>query len=251
MDLNNDGYTDCLSGRYFPNDITWFKGSEKGFTKGEIIEEKDRVKIDMTAKFIKAPKGRYNKGTPVFVDIDNDKDYDFFLCDHDYVFFNRNIGTPKNPVFGKREYVTTVKRDTITFANPTLAVYDWDRDGILDLVVSNSSNKKDDVVLSFYKGLGNNKYESAKTILKNSKTKKCIPGGSYWIYPTDWNNDGTIDLLVGSAVYYKNEKFHKELNTIPDFFSKLKKEKTKEERKKYFEGIKIYGHVYILYGKRK
>jgi len=243
VDLNNDGYADMVSGKYYPNNVTWFKGSKDGFEEGVEIKE-ERRKIEKGEKNQRLGVSMY-KCTPRFADIDGDKDLDLFVTDFTSVYLNKNVGTPETPKFGRREFIITTKGDTIGGSSPTVAIVDWDRDGISDLLVADNS----DATISFYKGNRNGVFEPGKPIYKNKKSKKFIPGESYWIYPTDWNNDGLPDLLVGTRIAYKDGKIDKEMNTQKGFMENLKKGMSRDELMKFYKTIKNYGHVYLLQGK--
>ena len=236
MDLNNDGYIDIVSGRNEPNDIIWFKGSKKGFQKGVVLKE-EKLKLDEN------DMSKY-KSTPCFIDIDGDKDLDLFVSTSTLVYFNRNIGTPENPKFGKRELLITTKGDTIgKSSSPTIAVVDWDNDNILDIIISNESGCDGQAVgLSYYKGLGNGKYEPDISITKNEKNKRCIPGCAYWICSTDWNNDGKPDILVGTSLVFKGKKAMDEINC--NLKTVYYQDVDMEEMKK----MTFNGCVYLLLG---
>lgn len=251
MDLDNDGYTDILSGKYNPNDVTWFRGSKDGFFEGVILKEereklaKGERRLDELMKTLKC--------SPVFVDIDGDKDLDMFVTGFNKVRLNINVGTPEYPKFGKREYVSTVSGKLVESSHSTLAVVDWDGDNILDLVLTDGYYNKGDVGLKYYKGLGKGKYADAKPIFKNKDGIKYISGRSYWICSTDWNNDGKTDFLIGSCITTKDGKILKDLNNKVE----VRKKRTKEEKAQYMkekakllEGTKGYGYVYLLLRKK-
>jgi hypothetical protein len=238
VDLNNDGYMDVVSGRHDPNDITWFKGSKKGFQKGIIIKE-EKLKLNEN------DMSQY-KSTPCFIDIDGDKDLDLFVATSTLVYFNRNIGTPENPKFGKRELLMTTQGKPIgNSSNPTIAVVDWDNDNILDIVISDgygyTENKK--AGLSYYKGLGNGEFEPDIPITKNEKNKRYIPGCAYWICSTDWNNDGKPDILVGTSLLFKKA------NPIDKINNNLKPFYNQSIDMKEVQKMEMYGCVYLLLGK--
>jgi hypothetical protein len=249
VDLNNDGYTDIVSGKYYPNDITWFKGSKKGFEKGIIIKE-DKLNPDKKNQSYTDMMSQY-QSTPCFIDIDGDKDLDLFVATASGVFFNRNIGTPENPKFGKRKKLITTKGNPIESTYPTIAIVDWDKDNILDIIITDGVARKGDVGLSYYKGLGNEKYETKVPIVKNEKGKRYIPGILYWICSTDWNNDGKPDFLVGTRLLYRNGKPEEDHNrtiiTLKDFLAKNKN--NKEEMTHFYKGTKSCASVYLLLGK--
>jgi hypothetical protein len=249
VDLNNDGYMDIVSGKYLPNDITWFKGSKKGFEKGIIIKEKRNKSNSEDSFYI---------SVPCFADIDGDKDLDLFVStaeSNGAILFNRNIGSPEKPKYKTRNFLFTIKGDTIKASCLSFAIVDWDNDNILD-IISTKGYLEESGVGSFiyYKGLGNERFESAVPIpipiawtigIKNEKNKRAVPG-SYWGYKicvTDWNNDGKTDLLIGSGILYKNGKPFDKLNNLTgDAYSQLINNITT------YQEIQECGVIYLLLG---
>lgn len=244
MDLNNDGYTDIVSGRYYPNDAIWFKGGKDGYSDGEVIKERRR-KIDRKTNRNQRLMISMYKCTPRMGDIDNDGDLDLFVTDFTSVYINKNTGDAQNPVFGRREFVTTTEGDTIGRESPVVAIADWDSDGYNDIVLSDNN----DAMIYLYRGNGTDVFEPAVPLIRNKKNKKVIPGGAYWICVTDWNNDGKPDLLVGSKITYKDGKFHKKINMRKGYLDQLRAKKSREEMREVYKGIKTYGEVFLLEGK--
>jgi hypothetical protein len=247
VDLNNDGYMDLISGKYNPALSTWFKGSKEGFQNGEIIKE---IPLYQKGDKVKDHKAKMSvfKCTPKFVDIDGDKDYDMFVCDFSTVWLNKNIGTPEQPKFGKREAVKTINGNIIGGDSPTAAIVDWDYDGILDIIVSDNSPRKGNCFFTLYKGTKNGLYEEGKPLIEMKEGFRNVPGKKYWICCTDWNNDGIHDLLVGSKNVYIDGEFSFEKNNKMPIIGKLKK-KGKTPNVTY-NSLKNLGHVYLLLGRR-
>jgi hypothetical protein len=241
VDLNNDGYMDIVSGKYLPNDIIWFKGSKKGFEKGIIIKE-DREKFDK-----KCPLMSFYISAPHFVDIDGDKDLDMFISGGaNQIYFNRNIGTPENPKFGKRKTLTTIKGDTIGNSHPSIAIFDWDNDNILDIVISGDCENEKEFGLSYYKGLGNLKFESKVPIVKNQKNQKYIPGFYHWMCLTDWNNDEKPDFLIGAGLLCENGKVLDKANNFVDHMTETQEQD--DMMKLMSNEIQFEGLIYLLLG---
>ncbi|MCP4256895.1 MAG: VCBS repeat-containing protein [Planctomycetes bacterium] len=182
MDINNDGYSDLLSGSW-PGEIFLFKGGpDNSFAAPEMIKDKDGKIINIgggirergfeggmsiagNAKFERTPEGtfvnyrgkRYEStldrpigitgtaSTARVADWDGDGDYDLIIGDiNGKVYFVPNEGTKESYAFGKERQLTSVRSRR---AGPFTA--DWDSDGDLDLLVG-----AEDGSVSLYRNTG-------------------------------------------------------------------------------------------------
>ncbi|MDD3626524.1 MAG: VCBS repeat-containing protein, partial [bacterium] len=125
---------------------------------------------------------------PVFVDIDNDNDFDMFIGEGDgYINFYQNNGTVSSPAW---TFITATYESIDVGDRSTPAFSDIDNDGDYDLFIGNSAGD-----LYFYRNDGTASSPSWTFITQNyngfdySHTKP---------YFTDIDNDGDPDLFLDS-----------------------------------------------------
>ena len=227
-DLNNDGYSDLLTGQYSPGYITWFRGSEDGFLPGVKLEESyDPLIASQSNNYslpVTDPKGTayWIYSSAAFGDFDNDGDYDMILGGQ-ALRIAKNIGTKSDPKFGKRELLFDEQGKSIESTRSTPHekystvpyVIDWDQDGVLDILLTDSYNLEGSTAITYFRGLKAKKglqFEVGIPLFIAKNGGKAFPGSWLNVYVADWNNDGVNDLLIGTSVAILNGTFNHELS---------------------------------------
>ena len=177
--------------------------------------------------------------TATFGDLDDDGDYDLIVGGSGGLRVSENTGGPENPSFGVRKLLLDIHGEplkTLELApeqqsqllaagmslppsgdiktNP-LAV-DWDQDGVLDLLVTDSYILANSRAVSFFRGVktpDGHRFEPGIDLLPAEGGAKAIPGSGQRVYVDDWNLDGVPDLIIGASVATVNEgEFSDELS---------------------------------------
>ena len=250
-DLDADGHLDMITGQYHPGEVTWFRGSEKGFEPGvKLPQEGDPASNGqpMWGNYEGEPGdiGTFDYwvySTATFGDLDDDGDYDLIVGGSGGLRVSENIGGPENPSFGMRELLLDIHGEPLKTrqmsewqldyyerhpegsleltppsgdikTNP-LAV-DWDSDGVLDLLVTDSYVSNRSRAVNFFRGVKTpegHRFEPAIELLRTEKGAKALPGSGNRVYVDDWNSDGTPDLIIGASVATVNRgEFSDELS---------------------------------------
>ncbi len=127
---------------------------------------------------------------PVFVDIDNDGDYDLVYGTADgELYFYRNIGILKKPKFQRESQLFEPIR--ITGGAGSVAFGDFDKDGDLDFISGDYLGN-----FQFFRNVGNKFHPAFKKddrIFANIK----VPSFSTPIF-IDLNLDGNLDIISGA-----------------------------------------------------
>ena len=228
VDLDNDGFTDLLTGQYTPGYMTWFRGSKRGFLPGVKLEEAydpmrdwDQSNAYADTFPITDPKGNayWMFSSADLGDFDNDGDQDIiFGSTGGALRFCENIGTKTTPRFGKRKPLFDVKGNylkTNTTASSVPYVVDWDGDGVLDILMTNSFIVEGSWAVTYFRGLKSEdglQFEEGIPLFKTKNNDKAFPGSWLHVCVTDWNSDGVKDLLIGASVAVRNGVFNHELS---------------------------------------
>ena len=242
-DLNDDGYKDMITGQYHPGEVTWFRGSAEGFLPGEKLPQEgdpaadanpewdaERVQYDPTFQPYPGEPGDigtfeywvYSSAT--FGDLDDDGDYDLIVGGGG-LRVSENVGGPKNPSFGVRKLLLDVNGQPLQTRSytqrevqymqtgmrmapsgdgkPNPLAVDWDQDGVLDLLVTDSYRASNSRAVSFFRGVktpDGQRFEPGIDLLPAEGGAKAIPGSGQRVYVDDWNGDGVNDLIIGASV---------------------------------------------------
>ncbi|WP_446830160.1 FG-GAP repeat domain-containing protein [Candidatus Foliamicus sp.] len=231
-DLDNDGYKDMITGQYHPGEVTWFRGSADGFLPGRTLpQEGDPAAAAFSGSHYDGEQ--FDIGTfqywaytsATFGDLDGDGDYDLIVGGSGSLRSSENFGGPKNPNFGVRELLLDIHGNPLRtrkkgrrslgmvlsgmpsppsvdgYTNP-LAV-DWDCDGVLDLLVTDSYRAPNSRAVSFFRGVktpDGHRFEPGIDLLPAEGGAKAFPGSGHRVYVDDWNADGVNDLIIGASV---------------------------------------------------
>lgn len=239
-DLNDDGFGDMITGQDHPGEVTWFRGSEDGFLPGKTLKQKgdpssswnpDLANLSNNPKKARRPaKDRtfayWVYSSAAMGDFDGDGDYDL-ITGGSALKISENIGTKKKPSFGKRELLLDIHGKPLSVGEsasdeaienwPYLSVgnrlagdskvspyvVDWDRDGILDLLVTGSYRNEGSMAVAFFKGVkvdGEHRFHTPVDLLATADGSKALPGSGPRLFVDDWNHDGTPDLIIGASV---------------------------------------------------
>lgn len=226
VDLDHDGFMDIIAGQYYPGDIIWFRGSKKGYLPGERLHQEGdplgKKNSTMDHKFNPENGGYWYYNTVATADLTGDGLEDLVLGGSQ-IRFSKNIGTREQPKFGLRQPLLYTDGTPVASysngdsaagaANPVL--FDWDNDGVLDLLSTFGYMGSKSEAIMFYKGVKQNgeyRFQKGVSLLKAIDGGKAVPGSHPSISITDWNNDGIMDVVMGTALATLNDRFNAELS---------------------------------------
>jgi hypothetical protein len=184
VDLDGDGIKDMLSGSW-PGEIFLFRGLPGGkFAPPVKLKDKDGNIINVGGGVRETPDSILITGDAEFKE---DKD-------GSYVTYNGKIYREN----GKQQLL-------VTGCATSLAVADWNGDGLLDLIVGDIQG-----TVSVYLNEGTKQQYAfgRPTHLKANHKEIRVPGGDAGPCVADWDGDGLLDLVVGcgdgSVIFYRN-----------------------------------------------
>ena len=238
-DLDDDGYEDMITGQYHPGEVTWFRGSEEGFLPGVKLSQEGDPAAAWSPLGVSLSDNSGEADIPDRIetydywvyssasmgDFDDDGDYDLIIGGS-ALKISENIGNKTEPKFGRRELLLDVNGKPLTigaaasdediegWAQMSMVapagdfktspyVVDWDRDGILDLLVTGSYREEGSKAVAFFRGAkvdGEHRFHPAVDLLATEDGSKALPGSGPRLYVDDWNLDGTPDLIIGASV---------------------------------------------------
>ena len=216
MDWNGDGHQDALVGGY-AGDVRVFLGNASGgFENGSLLTfgngEKFTHTVDQGEG--KVPKDDY--GAMIWcVDWDQDGDLDI-LSGWFYggLFLSRNLGSKTEPKLSTEFELIQADGGKTNWGyqvQPSMA--DWDGDGRIDLIYSSFViTKSGQGSVSWCRNLsdsGEPRLAKPEALIWSGLGTQAISaelglerglGNNLVAAPTDWDNDGDIDLIVSDTV---------------------------------------------------
>ena len=233
FDLNDDGYKDMITGQYHPGEVTWFRGSAEGFLPGQKLPQEGDPASSGNPDFGNYAGEPGDIGTfeywvytsATFGDLDDDGDYDLIVGGSGGLRVSENVGGRTNPSFAMRERLLDISGVALQtrpyterqlqrarsggplppasdFKTSPLAV-DWNQDGVLDLLVTDSYRNSNSRAVSFFRGVktpDGHRFEPGVDLLPAEGGAKALPGSGPRVYVDDWNRDGVSDLIIGASV---------------------------------------------------
>jgi hypothetical protein len=242
IDLNNDGRMDMISGQYY-GEVISFNGSSKGFLPGKPLPQEGNPRDSVRRNFIRnQPYWLYSSAS--FGDFTGGEKPDLIVGGR-ALRLSKNVGALSEPQFTHRELLLDTDghplkvyeytpNELATFTNRygksphnkvpdfnapftsgdfelSPLVVDWDGDGVLDLLVTNSYRHKGLAVVDFFRGIkvgAEHRFKPRIPLFTVENSGKEFPGSHPFIFVTDWNHDGINDLLIGVSVVTLHNKFN-------------------------------------------
>ncbi|WP_299556416.1 VCBS repeat-containing protein [Seonamhaeicola sp.] len=230
VDLDQDGYEDILSGQYNPGAISWWRGSKDGFLPRQFVEQEGYVEgarlSQSDSPWLTTSNSYWNYTTSDFADFNGDGLLDLFVGGSGDMRVALNEGTKEKPKFGYRNYLHHVDGGILEVKRPSqetineqakygrylglagvwktyIKPVDWDKDGVLDLLVTYEYKKKYHNAIEFYRGVQTDKglrFERRQPLVTAKGGSKAFPGVQPMITLIDYNDDGVEDIVFGLSI---------------------------------------------------
>jgi FG-GAP-like repeat len=165
------------------------------------------------------------RATPCVHDWDEDGLKDLLCGDgYGYVSFFKNTNTAQSPIYAPAVKIQAGGTDLFLGIRSVVRVFDWDGDGLKDLVCSS------DTGVYWCRNTNSNStpvLQAPQAIcapLSGSGLVPIVTGARMRVYPVDWNNDGVMDLVLGNAngtVYYYEGYHFRISHMIPQTGNKV------------------------------
>ncbi len=183
IDIDNDNDYDCFIGDN-SGALRFYKNAGSAATP--VFEKQSAANNPLRmVKF-----ADFESAEPSFTDIDGDRDYDCLVADrYGNENYFKNIGSAENASFKK---VTVRNEDPFSFLGNkevnSVSLYDWNKDGRIDLFVGNK----------YYKNIGAS--TTPLFVLTQDNAPDLTANSSYlpirWV---DLNGDGAGEIITGTA----------------------------------------------------
>jgi hypothetical protein len=245
VDINGDGNIDLLGESYAGLTYILYGNNDGSLKEAIVLKDKSGTDIRLDT-YYNFKKDEYitlgkkeNAVKADFVkahDWDNDGDLDLFISGKNGgIMLRINEGTRTNPVFGTKN----IKIVPEHFAD---ALVDWDGDGLWDIVGGSQNGG-----VYFYKNtgkLGAPAFGKAECIIDPLEIVNKINSDIMEITQiavADYNNDGKLDILIGSRARVKNPK------STSEEIEKLQEKSNKLEDKLNETINKLQDYTYNAY----
>lgn len=230
VDMDGDGRKDIVTGQYEPGHIIWFKNTKAGFEPGRTVPQagmdskKNNSKMGASrSKLDTSDAGYWLFSSAAFGDFYGNGLPDLIVGGA-VLRIAKNTGNKTDPAYGVRRMLKDTKGNYLSVWDRTEMsaaqiqswgeaevmgnsmmpyAFDWDNDGIIDLLVADGYDRSGMFAITFFKGIKRKAgedpvFEPGIPLFRNKQGGKSFPGSALNICVADWNNDGVNDLIIGT-----------------------------------------------------